>query len=188
MSIILASASPRRRELLEMLGMEFKIIPAENELSFPSLAPADAVAATALGKVLEVSEKCQKSDIIIAADTMVCVDGRLLGKPASRDDAYNMLKMLSGREHQVYTGVAVSHNGSSISDFEMTSVRFCTMSDNDIQSYIDTNEPMDKAGSYGIQGKGSVFIEGITGDYFNVMGLPLHKLHNMLREFNCPVL
>lgn len=188
MSIILASASPRRRELLEMMGLEFQVIPAKEELKAQGLAPDEAVAHIALGKALEVAAKCEKDDIVIAADTLVCVDGELLGKPKNREEAYNMLKMLSGREHQVYTGIAVSAGGRNMACAEKTGVRFCHMSDDDIWSYIDTNEPMDKAGAYGIQGKGAVFIEGISGDYFNVMGLPLHRLHLMLRDFGCPVL
>ena len=188
MSIILASASPRRRELLEMLGLEFQVVPAHDELDAAGLSPKEAVAKIALGKALEVAAKCSCEDIVIAADTLVCVDGDLLGKPQNRQQAFEMLKMLSGREHQVFTGIAAVHNGKNISDAEMTYVRFCEMSDDDIWSYIDTGEPMDKAGAYGIQGKGAVFIEGITGDYFNVMGLPLHRLHSMLRDFGCPVL
>lgn len=224
MSIILASASPRRRELLEMMGLDFQIIPAKEELDAHGLEPKDAVAHIALGKALEVAAKCEKDDIVIAADTLVCVDGELLGKPKNCKDAYNMLKMLSGREHQVYTGVAIACGGKNISGAEKTDVRFCNMSDDDIWSYIETGEPMDKssvpvwntdeliknewmdesgkwktrngnqpecfdkAGAYGIQGKGAVFIEGISGDYFNVMGLPLHRLHRMLRDFGYPVL
>lgn len=188
MSIILASASPRRRELLEMMGLEFEIVPAKNETAALGISPADDVSAIALGKALEVAENRSLEDIVIAADTLVCVDGKLLGKPANREEAYNMLRILSGKEHQVYTGVAVVYNGRSTSCAEMTAVRFCEMTDSDIWNYIDTNEPMDKAGAYGIQGRGAVFIEGITGDYFNVMGLPLHRLHQMLKEFGCPVL
>ena len=188
MSIILASASPRRRELLEMLGLDFEIIPAKNELDAAGLSPDKAVAAIALGKALEVAEKCGEEDLIIAADTLVCVGGELLGKPADKKQAFEMLKMLSGREHMVYTGIAAVYKGKSTAEAEMTRVRFCEMSDEDIWSYIETNEPMDKAGAYGIQGKGAVFIEGIIGDYFNVMGLPLHRLYRMLREFGCPVL
>lgn len=188
MSIILASASPRRRELLEMMGLEFQVMPAKDELDARGLAPEEAVAKIALGKALEVAAKCRKEDVVIAADTLVCIDGVLLGKPENREEAFKMLKMLSGKEHQVYTGVAVAHNGKSISDAEMTKVRFCEMTDDDVWGYISTGEPMDKAGAYGIQGKGAVFIEGIAGDYFNVMGLPLHKLHCMLKDFGCPVM
>lgn len=182
MSIILASASPRRRELLQMMGLEFEVIPALDEAEAEGLSPSETVAKIALGKALSVAENRDKEDIVIAADTLVCVDGKLLGKPKTEDEAFEMLKLLSGREHQVYTGVAVSAGGKNMAQAEKTNVRFCKMSDGDIRAYIATGEPMDKAGAYGIQGKGAVFIEGIDGDYFNVMGLPLHRLNIMLRE------
>ena len=188
MSIVLASASPRRRELLEMMGLEFEIIPAKDELDAEGLSPADAVAKIALGKALSVAKLRDENDLIIAADTLVCLNGELLGKPKDEDEAFEMLKKLSGNEHQVYTGIAVSRGGKSASGAEMTKVRFCKMSDEDIRNYIATAEPMDKAGAYGIQGKGAVFIEGIEGDYFNVMGLPLHSLSLMLKEFGFSLL
>ncbi len=188
MSIILASASPRRRELLEMMGLEFEIIPAKDELDANGLSPAEAVAKIALGKALAVARDRSDDDLVIAADTLVCLGGELLGKPKDESEAYEMLKKLSGNEHEVYTGVAVSFGGRTASEAEMTKVRFCKMTDDDIKGYISTNEPMDKAGAYGIQGKGAVFIEGIEGDYFNVMGLPLHRLSLMLKEFGFSLL
>lgn len=188
MSIILASASPRRRELLEMMGLEFEIVPADKEPEVSGLAPGETVAAIALGKALAVAEDRPQDDLIIAADTLVCLGETLLGKPSDEKEAFEMLRKLSGKEHQVYTGVAVSRNGKSKAYFEMTSVRFCEMTDEDIYAYIETKEPMDKAGAYGIQGKGAVFIESINGDYFNVMGLPLHKLGIMLKEFGVSLL
>ena len=188
MSIVLASASPRRRELLEMMGLEFEIIPAKDEADADGLSPSEAVAKIALGKALSVAENRAEEDLIIAADTLVCLDGELLGKPKNEKEAYEMLKKLSGKEHQVYTGVAVSQGGQASSGAEMTKVRFCEMTDEDIFAYIATKEPMDKAGAYGIQGKGAVFIEGIEGDYFNVMGLPLRRLNLMLKEFGFSLL
>jgi len=188
MSIVLASASPRRRELLEMMGLEFEIIPAQDELDAAGLSPAEAVAKIALGKALSVAKDRPSEDLIIAADTLVCIDDVLLGKPKNEQEAFEMLRMLSGNEHQVYTGIDVSCGGKSSSAAEMTKVRFCEMTDEDIMAYIATFEPMDKAGAYGIQGKGAVFIEGIEGDYFNVMGLPLHKLSLMLKDFGFSLL
>ena len=188
MSIVLASASPRRRELLEMMGLEFEIVPAKDELDAEGLPPAEAVAKIALGKAMSVANLRAENDLVIAADTLVCLDGELLGKPKDEAEAFAMLKKLSGNEHQVYTGVAVSQGDKSVSCAEMTKVRFCRMSDEDIKNYIATFEPMDKAGAYGIQGKGAVFIEGIEGDYFNVMGLPLHRLSLMLKEFGFSLL
>ena len=188
MSIVLASASPRRRELLEMMGLEFEIVPAKDELDAEGLPPAEAVAKIALGKAMSVAKLRAENDLVIAADTLVCLDGELLGKPKDEAEAFAMLKKLSGNEHQVYTGVAVSQGDKSVSCAEMTKVRFCRMSVEDIKNYIATFEPMDKAGAYGIQGKGAVFIEGIEGDYFNVMGLPLHRLSLMLKEFGFSLL
>ena len=188
MSIVLASASPRRRELLEMMGLEFEIVPAKDELDAEGLSPSEAVAKIALGKAMSVAKSRNEEDLIIAADTLVCLDGVLLGKPKDEAEAFEMLRKLSGNEHQVYTGVAVCQGDKSASCAEMTKVRFCEMSDEDIKNYIATTEPMDKAGAYGIQGKGAVFIEGIEGDYFNVMGLPLHRLSLMLKKFGFSLL
>ena len=188
MSIVLASASPRRKELLEMMGLEFEIIPAQDELDAEGLSPAEAVAKIALGKAMSIAKQRDEKDLIIAADTLVCLNGELLGKPKNEAEAFEMLRKLSGNEHQVYTGVAVSCGEKNIADAEMTKVYFCEMSDDDIKNYIATSEPMDKAGSYGIQGKGAVFIEKIEGDYFNVMGLPLHKLSLMLKDFGFSLL
>ncbi len=188
MSIVLASASPRRRELLEMMGLEFEIIPAKDELDAEGLSPAEAVSKIALGKALSVAKFRDENDLVIAADTLVCLDGELLGKPKDEAEAFEMLKKLSGNEHQVYTGIAVSQGGKSASGAEMTKVRFCKMSDEDIKNYIATFEPMDKAGAYGIQGTAGAFVEGICGDYFNVMGLPICSLTLLLRQFGVTVI
>lgn len=182
MSIILASASPRRRELLTMVGLDFIVCPAGNETEPQGLSMEETVEMTALSKALEVSEK-YADDIVIAADTLVFVDGEKLGKPTDEQDAFLMLKKLSGKTHYVCTGVAVKQGEKVLKNHEKAAVHFAQMSDDDIMRYIATGEPMDKAGAYGIQGKGAVFIKGIDGDFFNVMGLPMHLLSEMLAEF-----
>ena len=184
MNIVLASASPRRRELLTMLGVkDFKIIPAAgDEIIEEGLSPAEVVCALSHAKAEEVSKKCAASDVIIAADTIVVLDGDILGKPTDKDDAFRMLTLLSGRAHSVFTGVTVMQGEKVIVEFERTSVRFRDITGRELEAYINTGEPMDKAGSYGAQGIGSLFIEGIEGDFFNVMGLPLCRLSKMLEQ------
>ena len=184
MAVILASASPRRRELLEMLGVrKLTVIPARGEERAPEGAPAaEAVEAISRAKALEVAEQCEPGDVIIAADTVVCVDGDILGKPRSEEEARGMLRRLSGRAHEVFTGVTVIYGGAVHCAAERTEVRFRALSDEEIAAYVATGEPMDKAGAYGAQGKGSLFVEGITGDFFNVMGLPVCRLGLMLKE------
>lgn len=182
MSIILASASPRRRELMQMLGVkDLKIIPAVGEeKAAPGLAPDELVRALASHKAREVAESCGEGDIVIAADTIVWNDGRVYGKPHSEQEAAAMLRALSGKAHEVYTGVAVLRGDALLLEAERSAVRFRALSDQEIEAYIRTGEPMDKAGAYGIQGRASLFVEGIEGDFFNVMGLPLCRLGLML--------
>lgn len=185
MRIVLASGSPRRRELLSMIGLEgFTVIPdnAEEEL-FPGLSPEQTVGRIALQKAKNVSQFCDDDDIIIAADTLVYLDGRPLGKPDGPEDAGSMLRQLSGCRHTVYTGVALLRGGVPVSDVVRTDVYFREISEREISAYVETGEPMDKAGAYGAQGRGSVFVERIEGEFFNVMGLPLCRLSVMLREF-----
>lgn len=184
MSIVLASASPRRRELMAQLTEEKPvIIPACGEENPPEGAtPEQTVIALAKAKAEEVAAKCSGQDVVIAADTVVCCDGKILGKPHSEDEAMAMLKMLSGRRHEVYTGLAVIKNGCCTSAAECSAVYFRSLEDWEIIKYIKTGEPMDKAGAYGIQGKAGVFIERIEGDYYNIVGLPLCKLCTMLKE------
>ena len=184
MGIVLASASPRRRELLSMLNVkDFKVVPAVGEeLVEKDRSPSEIVCALSKAKAEEVSKLCTSSDIILAADTIVVLDGDILGKPCDERDAFRMLTLLSGREHEVFTGVTIIQGGSVFSEFEKTLVRFRTISEREIEAYIQTGEPMDKAGSYGAQGIGSLFIEGIEGDFFNVMGLPLCRLSKMLEK------
>ena len=190
MSIILASASPRRRELLENVGVrDMKIILARGEEHTPEGASAEeAVMAISRGKALEVAEQCSPGDVIIAADTVVSVDGDILGKPRSEDEARAMLRRLSGREYEVYTGVTVIHAGDIRCAAERTLVRFRAVTGAEIDAYVATGEPMDKAGAYGIQGAAGLFVEGITGDYFNVMGLPVCRLGRMLSDMGVSLL
>jgi len=186
MKIILASQSPRRRELLENIGIsDFVICPAKGEESVPAgLSPEKTVEHLALQKAREVAMQWEKEDLIIAADTLVYIDGESLGKPADENEAIKMLSALSGRTHTVYTGVALIKDGKEITESEASKVTFAKMTPEEIRAYVDTKEPMDKAGAYGIQGYGSVFVEKINGDYFNVMGLPLHRLYSMLKTLD----
>ena len=184
MRIILASQSPRRRELLERMGLtQFDIIPARGEeRADPALAPAQLVEELSRQKAAEIAQT-HPDALIIAADTVVSVDGRVLGKPHSRQEAVDMLTALSGREHVVYSGLTVWYQGRSITQHEATEVRFRTLTVQDITHYVATGEPMDKAGAYGIQGYGCTLVEGISGDYYNVMGLPVCRLAQILTGF-----
>ena len=184
MSIVLASGSPRRKELLEMLGIEdMKIIPAKGEEIPPEGAgPAELVAALATAKGREVAAQCAADDVIIAADTIVVCDGRIMGKPRSENDAFSMLRRLSGREHQVMTGLTVAQGDNTETVTVTTTLRFRPLSDTEIRNYIATGEPMDKAGAYGVQSLGALLVERIDGDFYNVMGLPVEKLGQCLTK------
>ncbi|MBR4098612.1 MAG: septum formation inhibitor Maf [Clostridium sp.] len=190
MAIILASQSPRRRELLGQMGFsDFIIRPAQGEeQAQPGLSPAELVESLSRQKAAEVAASAGVEDVVIAADTVVAVDGRVLGKPHSTQEAVDMLSALSGRSHTVYTGVTVCQNGVSLTQHEATTVRFRTLTPQEITAYIATGEPMDKAGSYGIQGFGALLVEGISGDYFNVVGLPVCRLGRMLAQFGVDAL
>ena len=172
MAVILASQSPRRRELLERMGIsDFLIRPAQGEELFdPSLTPAQLVETLSRQKAEEISAGAGPADVVIAADTVVAVDGRVLGKPGDEAEAAEMLAALSGREHTVYTGVTVRRGGETVTEHEATAVRFRPLTGEEIADYVATGEPMDKAGAYGIQGYGCLLVEGISGDYFNVVG------------------
>jgi len=185
MKLILASQSPRRRELLARMGLtEFEIRPAAGEENAsPDLTPAQLVEELSRQKAREVALTAEADDVIIAADTVVAADNRVLGKPRSEEDARDMLRFLSGRTHTVYTGITVRRGGQELTQHEATQVVFRPLTDREIAAYVATKEPMDKAGSYGIQGLGCVLVEGIRGDYYNVMGLPVCRLAMMLREF-----
>ena len=184
---ILASQSPRRRELLSQIGVkDFTILVPEADESYnPTLTPQEIVCAICRKKIEAAVELAKDDDaIIIAADTMVFLDGLRLGKPRNEEDAANMLRSLSGRTHIVCTGVSVARGKQIVTESETTAVRFRDLSDAEIAAYIKSGDPMDKAGSYGIQGKPALFVSGIEGDYFNVMGLPLHRLGQMLKKFD----
>lgn len=184
MGVVLASSSPRRRELLEMLGVtEYEIIPAQVDETLPDLSPEEAVIYLARLKARTVADSCPPDRLVIAADTLVFLDGEALGKPESTAEAKAMLRRLSGRQHTVYTGVAVMENDRALAFAEKTDVFFRELEDVEIDAYIKTGEPMDKAGAYGAQGRGAVFIRRIDGDFFNVMGLPVCRLVTELRCF-----
>lgn len=184
--ILLASGSPRRRELLAMIAPDFAVAPGRDvDESYPSDIPAEKVAEY-LSKVKADAyiDLLADDEIIITADTVVIIDGRILGKPAGRDDAVAMLRSLSGRRHKVVTGVTVTAKDRSISFDETTVVEFAPLSDDEIDAYVDTFRSYDKAGAYGIQEWiGAVGIKGIEGCYYNVMGLPVHTLYHRLKEF-----
>ena len=184
---ILASQSPRRRELLAQIGVKnFEILVPEADESFdPTQTPQEIVCSICRRKA-EAARTLAGDDtaIILAADTMVFLDGLRLGKPKDEEDAFEMLRALSGRTHEVCTGVTICRGDEILTQAETTVVTFRPMADHEIRAYIASGDPMDKAGSYGIQGKAALFASGIEGDYFNVMGLPLHLVGQMLREFN----
>ena len=181
--IILASGSPRRRELLKDIGINFEIFkPNVDETRLNNEKPVDLCSRLSRLKAQTGAEKFSGS-IIIAADTIVVIGDEILGKPQDREDAFRMLKILQGREHEVITGVSVALNSKVITHAEHTSVKFRSLNDDEIKNYISTGECDDKAGAYAIQGRGSILIEGIKGDYFNVVGLPLCALSKMLKEF-----
>lgn len=178
--IILASGSPRRAEILRNIGVNFEICPTDtDETVEPGIPPSQLVCELAFRKANAAAAQLPENGpdtFIIAADTIVVRNGKVLGKPKDEDDAYRMLKTLSGSVHSVYTGFSLSQKDFYFTDHTVTDVEFMQLSDDLIYRYIKTDEPMDKAGAYGIQGKGSAFIRSIRGDYFNVMGLPISAL------------
>lgn len=190
MNIILASNSPRRRELLGRIGMtEFTIAaPNVDESVEDGLSPAQIVEQLSLRKAGAAAKKAGPDDLIIAADTVVSLDGAVLGKPHSEDEAFSMLSALSGREHHVYTGVTVLQGDRVVTEHEETAVTFRAIAPEEIRGYIATGEPMDKAGAYGIQERGALLVSGIRGDYFNVMGLPVFRLGRILSQFGIHLL
>lgn len=185
LKMILASNSPRRRELLALLGIrDYAIIaPDVDETIEGTPAPEALVMALSARKASVVAERVTPDALVIAADTVVELGGKILGKPKNRQDAARMLSALSERRHRVYTGVTVRHAGKTATEFEATEVQFRALTEREIKRYIDTGEPMDKAGAYGIQGFGAMLIEGVFGDYFNVMGLPVNRLREILLRF-----
>jgi MAF protein len=173
-----------------MLGVrDLRILPAKGEEKAPAgLTPDDLVRALAAHKAREIAAQAAPEDVVVAADTIVWFDGRVYGKPHTEAEAAQMLRALSGNRHEVYTGVALIRSGRELLGAERSVVRFRELSDAEIAAYIATGEPMDKAGAYGIQGKASLFVEGIEGDFFNVMGLPLCRLGRMLNELGVQLL
>lgn len=181
MELILASQSPRRRELLGLFRLPFVIRVADiDETMNPEIPPYDEVARVSREKALAVSR--QVDDVVIAADTIVVCEGKVLGKPHTPQEAAQMLRLLSGRDHQVMTGMTVVRGQQIRSCTEVTDIHFRQLSEKEIAAYVATGEPMDKAGAYGIQGGAALFAEKMVGDYYNVMGLPVCKLHRMLSE------
>lgn len=190
MDIILASQSPRRKELLLQMGLRgFKIIsPDVDEHVEGNPSPAELVEALSRRKAGAVAAQADEDDLIIAADTVVALDGAVLGKPEDERDAFSMLSALSGNRHMVYTGVTVIRGEQVVTTHEETVVTFRELEPDEISSYIETGEPMDKAGAYGIQGLGALLVSGIEGDYFNVMGLPVYRLGRILADFGLDLL
>ena len=196
MKYVLASASPRRQELLTQAGFSFDVIPSAVKEKITKDIPSDVVMELAHQKALDVYESKIKDNpayqgedcIVIGADTIVSYRGEILGKPADTEEAREMIYKLQGKSHMVYTGVTViakSGDMVSASSFaEGTKVNVAPMTENEIEAYISTDEPYDKAGAYGIQGLFGKFIEGIKGDYFNVVGLPVHRLYEELKKFD----
>jgi septum formation protein len=184
-NVVLASASARRQELLKRLVEKYQILVSdfdESSVKFNNDC-AEYVMELACGKALNVAEGLKAESLVIGCDTIVAFDGTVLGKPLDHEDAFAMLKMLSGKKHRVYSGIALvnTSTGQTSTDFAMTEVKFDILSDEVIRGYIASGEPMDKAGAYGIQGRGGVFVEEIHGCYYNVVGLPLNKLNKMIK-------
>ena len=187
--IVLASASPRRRELLEQIGLEFEVIPAQGEEIVAYTRPEEVVCELSRQKAYEVSRRLEADQeaVIIGADTVVCLDEQIMGKPKDREDAIRMIGQLQGRKHSVFTGVAilltvpgqeaVCHNFAY-----KTNVEVYPMTREEMEDYVDTGEPMDKAGAYGIQGQFAAWVRGIEGDYNNVVGLPVSAIWQILKK------
>ena len=184
--IILASASPRRRQLLHQVGAKFEVVTSNVEENIEQQMPAsDLVQALAYAKARDVAYHIHDNAcIVIGADTVVVYNDQILGKPQHKEHAYEMLRMLSGSTHEVFTGFAIidKHTDKSVKQYEKTRVTFRQLNDREINAYIKTGEPMDKAGAYGIQEIGSLLIESIQGDYFNVVGLPIMRVACLLKS------
>lgn len=185
MEIVLASQSPRRRELLERMGLrDFRVLaPAIDETEPDGTPPEVLVCGLSARKARAVARQIGPETLVLAADTVVALDRQILGKPKDGRDAERMLAALSGRTHQVYTGVTLRRGAREETRYEVTQVRFRTLCEEDIRRYVATGEPMDKAGAYGIQGYGALLVEEICGDYCNVVGLPVFRLGQMLNDF-----
>lgn len=192
MKIILASKSPRRVEILEKLVKEFSVVESkfdENTIDFNGDVEK-YVKDLSRNKAIEVSRRINEPSIVIAADTVVFQDGKVLEKPKNEEAAYSMLSSLSGNTHKVYSGICLINTADDtvMTDYDCTEVRFSELTDRQIRNYINSGEPMDKAGAYGIQGLGGAFVEGINGCYYNVMGLPLNKLYKALEKYDITII
>ncbi|TCK06442.1 nucleoside triphosphate pyrophosphatase [Phorcysia thermohydrogeniphila] len=180
LNILLASSSPRRREILSMVGVNFRVVRAKAEEKLYS-TPVETAVKNAEQKVLSVKNELKDGEVALSADTIVVLGDEILGKPESKEEAVEYLKRLSGRWHTVITGFALLFpNGKLISSFEESRVKFKRLSPEEIEWYVSTGEPLDKAGAYGIQGIGALLIERIDGDFFNVMGLPISRIYDIL--------
>lgn len=184
MKLVLASQSPRRKELLGQMGLKFTVVsPDVDENALELRDPQALVKALSLAKARQVADTLDPETLVIAADTVVVLDQNILGKPADTIQAEAMLAALSGRSHQVCTGVTVCQNSRTVTEAEVTQVTFRDLTPEEIRNYVATGEPMDKAGSYGIQGLGALLVSGIQGDYSNVVGLPVCRLGRILTDF-----
>lgn len=181
MNLILASQSPRRRDLMGLFRRPFLVHAADiDETMNPDLPPREEVGRVSRAKAEAVPRT--RGDVVVAADTIVVCAGRTLGKPGSREEAAEMLRLLSGRDHQVMTGLTVLRDDAAVTHTEITDIHFRPLSEKEIAAYVATGEPMDKAGAYGIQGGAALFAEKIVGDYYNVMGLPVCRLWQILHQ------
>ncbi|HAT4307124.1 TPA: Maf-like protein [Clostridium perfringens] len=192
MKVILASKSPRRVEILEKIVKEFEVVQSnfdENTIDFKGDIEK-YVKDLSRNKAIEVSKRLNEPSIVIAADTVVFQNGKVLEKPKNEEDAFSMLSSLSGNTHKVYSGICLinTYNDTVVTDCDCTEVRFSELNPRQIRNYINSGEPMDKAGAYGIQGLGGAFVEGINGCYYNVMGLPLNKLYKALENYDITIL
>lgn len=182
--LILASMSPRRREILKMAGYDFLVRPADIDESVPEgIPPEKAVVMTAEKKAAAVSGSFTPEDVVLAADTVVAFDGEIIGKPSSPEDAVAILKRLSGSTHTVYTGYCIIRGDEHISGAEATEVTFRSLTADEIEKYVQSGEPMDKAGAYGLQGMACSFASRLNGDYFNVIGLPICTIGEILKKY-----
>ncbi len=181
--LVLASGSPRRKDLLHSLGWKFRVMPADvDEKIFPGEDPESAACRLAEAKARAVAETMPEA-LVIGADTLVLLDGYLLGKPGNKERGLEMLRMLNGREHEVLTGIALVEETRSCVAVERTRVRFRFLNESALQAYVDTGEGRDKAGGYAIQGQGALMVESISGCFYNVMGLPLVRLSTLLAQW-----
>ena len=186
--LILASQSPRRREILENLGLSFRVVTADVDETCTEQDPRRYVEELALRKGqavlarLSAEQAINKETVILAADTVVAAEGEILGKPRGREDAEHMLRLLSGRTHQVISGIALLTADRIAVASEVTGVRVSPLTQSEIDFYVSSDEPYDKAGGYAVQGLASLFIDGLDGDYFNVVGLPVKRFHDLLRD------